>query len=141
MDPTDRQILTALQENPRISHTELARKLRMSRGRLSDRIRQLEQSGIVQGYRAVIDRTRIGFPVQAFLQIQAPAETYAQVIALARDIPEVRECHHTDGEESFHIRVSAASPEDLAAIASQFREIGPTRTSPIVSTPVEKHMT
>lgn len=141
LDPMDLRILAALEENARMPHSQLAKKVGLSRAGLKDRLRRLEESGAILGYRAVLDRAQMGFPVHAFLRVKAAAHAYQRVIALARDIRQVRECHHAAGEDSFVLRVTAASDDDLKAVTARFQEIGRTKVWMIVSTPVEKDTT
>lgn len=141
LDEAGLEILRALEENARVSFAELARKVGLSAPAITDRVRKMEEAGIISGYHAHVDPARTGFPVTAFVRVRVPQHQFPHVITLARDTPEVRECHHAAGEDAFVMKMRAQSPEQLDRAVSPFRELGEVHTSVIVSTPVEKFAT
>jgi Lrp/AsnC family leucine-responsive transcriptional regulator len=138
LDEAGMEILRALQENARVSFAELARKIGMSAPAITDRVRKMEEAGIIAGYHARVDPARSGYPVTAFVRLRVPQNQFPHVITLARDTPEVRECHHASGEDAFVLKVSAKSPDQLDRAVAAFRDLGEVHTTVIVSTPVEK---
>jgi Lrp/AsnC family leucine-responsive transcriptional regulator len=138
LDDAGLEILRALQENARISFAEIARKVRMSAPAITERVRKMEEAGIITGYHARVDAAKAGYPVTAFVRVRARQERFPDVITTARQLPEIRECHHAAGEDSFFLKVLAATPEDLARVAAEFSPFGEVRISVVVSTPVEK---
>jgi Lrp/AsnC family leucine-responsive transcriptional regulator len=99
----------------------------------------MEESGVIRGYRADVNPAKLGYPVAAFVGLRVPREHFHQVITLARDIAEVRECHHASGDFDFLLKIIAASGEALDGIVARFRSFGQIQASVILSTPVEKY--
>lgn len=139
LDDAGLEILRALQENARISFAELSRKVGMSAPAITERVRKMEEAGIIIGYHARVDPGKAGYPVSAFLRVRARQEHYPIVITRARQTPQVRECHHASGDDSFVLKVIAGSTDEVAQVAAEFSPFGEVRISIIVSTPVEKN--
>ncbi len=110
LDPIDRQILSELQDDGRMTNVELARRVGISAPPCLRRVRTLEESGYVRGYHADVDARLLGFEVQVFamvgLQSQAEADLSA-FEARCRDWPLVRECHMLNGEVDFILKCVA----------------------------------
>lgn len=110
IDPTDRRILQALQENARLSHVELSERVHLSASQCHRRLRKLEEDGVIEGYGARLDPERVGLGVTAFVSVslgqhgENPAERFAAAIA---SIPEVLECYSVTGESDYLLRVIA----------------------------------
>ncbi len=114
LDATDLAILDLLQANARISNADIARKLGMAPSAILDRIRKLEQRGVVQGYTASIDAGAVGLGLTAFILVRTEERVGSGAIgqALAR-IPEVQELHHVAGEDCYLAKVRVADTEGL----------------------------
>lgn len=141
LDDAGMEILRALQDDARISFAELGRKVGLSGPAITDRVRKMEEAGIIAGYHARVNRAKIGFPVTGFVRMRVARENFQRVIALARDIAEVRECHHSSGEDSFVLKVVTTTEEQFDRLLDPFRECGEVHMSIILSTPVEKYST
>ena len=141
LDEVGWQILQSLQEDARISFAELGRRVGLSLPAVAERVRRLEEAGIITGYHAHINLAQVNLPIAAFIRINVPGERYPQVIALARDLPEVLECHHLSGTDSFIMKVVAASIAHLEELITRLSTYGPTTTSIVLSSPVSKQMT
>jgi Lrp/AsnC family leucine-responsive transcriptional regulator len=109
-----------------------------------ERVKRLEESGHIRGYAAVLDRTRVGFPITAFVAVRYPASTgsldEAGLTELAAN-PNVLECHHVAGEDCYMLKVAAPSIDSLGSILRGLREPGQpvsTRTTIVLSTLFEK---
>jgi Lrp/AsnC family leucine-responsive transcriptional regulator len=139
LDDAGTEILRALQDNARISFAELGRKIGMSAPAITERVRKMEEAGIIAGYHARVNPAKIGYPVIGFVQVRVPQEHFPQVITLAREIPEIRECHHTFGQDAFLLKVVASSTEQMERALDPLREFAEIHSSVIVSTPVEKY--
>ena len=98
-DDIGRQILRILQEDGRISFNELGRKVGLSSPAVAERVRRMEEAGIILGYRAIVDQSRVGYPIMAFVRLSIPVSFLAQADELAKSIPEVLECHHLTGSD------------------------------------------
>jgi Lrp/AsnC family transcriptional regulator, leucine-responsive regulatory protein len=141
LDEAGLEILRALQDNARVSFAELGRKIGMSGPAITDRIRKMEDAGIINGYHARVNPAKLGYPVVAYARLRVARDHFQRVIALARDIAEVRECHRSAGDDDFLLKVIAKSREDLNDVFDQFRPYGEVHASVILSTPVEKYST
>lgn len=140
LDKVGWQLLRALQEDARLSFSELGRRVGLSSPAIAERVRRMEDLGIVSGYRATIEPTRLGFPMTAYISLKTAADHYARVSQMARSLSEIIECHHITGEESFLIKVLVSSTAHLEAVIAQLRQFGHTSTSIVLSSPVKSKM-
>lgn len=137
LDETSRTILAALQRDGRVAFSELGRRVGLSAPAVAERVRRMEDTGLITGYRALVDRDRLGWPITAFMRVTCPGDKYQAVRRLALDLPEVIDCHHVTGEECFFIKVAVASVGHLERVIDRFRELGKTVSSVALSTMVE----
>lgn len=141
LDETDWAILRALQEDARLSFAELGRQVNLSSPAVKERILKLEDAGIIAGYRAEINLSAIGYPIQAFVRlVNAAAKREKMIYAIAEASPEVLECHHISGEDCYMLRIAATSIPHLETVVSKFRELTTTTTTLIVSSPIENRI-
>lgn len=136
LDETGWRILRELQENARITFSELGRRVALTAPAVADRVRRLEEAGVIRGYRVEVDREALGLPVLAFIRITA---TGAECRALAAEIsgfPEVLECHRVTGEEAFIAKVAVRSVAHLQDLIDRLMPYGETITSIVLSSPV-----
>lgn len=138
-DEVDRRILAALQANARSSNADIGRELGMVPSGILERIRKLEQRGVITGYEARIAPRSIGLGLTAFLQIQStePNGSPETARALAA-IPQVHEVHQVAGEDCFLVKVRARDTDDLARLLrerfSSLPYLRQTRTTIVLST-------
>ncbi|MEQ9506828.1 MAG: Lrp/AsnC family transcriptional regulator [Hyphomonas sp.] len=114
-DPINRKILRELQANGRISNLDLAAKVGLSPSACLRRVQELERAGVIQGYRAVLDRAATGGAFLAYVTVGLSQHTKADQMAFEKAMlkaPEVRECHNVTGTIEYLLRVEVA---DLAA--------------------------
>src|SRR5215469_4398570 len=122
LDRYDRAILRLLQQDARITNTALAEKVSLSESACLRRMRALEESGLIQGYTALIDQHKAGFPVNVFVNITLDRQSQAGLEAFesaVRRIPEVMECYLMTGEHDYLLRVVVADMADFERIHSQ----------------------
>lgn len=136
LDHTAWRLLRELQADARLSFSELARRVGMSTPAVAERVRRLEDTGAIVGYRATVDRARLGRPLGAFLRLTTSATSYQRVIALCDSLDAVIECHHLTGEDCFLIRLAVTSVAELEDVIARFRRFGTAHTSIVLSTPV-----
>ena len=141
IDEIDLEIIAVLSENARATFAQVGRKVGLTGAAVGERIKRLEDTGVIAGYYADVNLAKIGLAAQAFLRLKAPREQFSPVISLARSVPEVRACVHVDGEVSFCLRIAAPSEERMREIVEQFRQYGDADVDVIVSTPVRKYAT
>jgi Lrp/AsnC family transcriptional regulator, leucine-responsive regulatory protein len=136
LDETNRSILAALAENPRLATAELARIVGMSAPAVRERVGRLERSGVIRGYRLDVDPAAIGLPVTAWVRIKPGPGQLPKIADLARDTPQVSECHRISGEDCFLLKVHVPAVEDLEDVLDAFLLFGQTTSSFVVATPV-----
>jgi Lrp/AsnC family leucine-responsive transcriptional regulator len=140
LDRTGLKILRALQENARLSFSELGRQVALTPPAVAERVRKMEESGIISGYHAQVDPDKVGLPIRAFITLKTRAEKYPSVTALVRNCPEILECHHVSGGESFIMKVVASSIPHLEALIEKLSSFGETNTLIVLSSPVVKQL-
>lgn len=140
LDPISWKLLKELQENARMSFRELGLRVGLSAPAVIERVRRMEDAGIVRGYRAEIDLEKVGRPIMAFIRISTPREKSGLVSKQLQDIPEILECHRVAGDDSFLMKVGVASMEHLERLIDQLARYGRSTTSIVLSTPVHRRV-
>ena len=139
-DAVDRKLLVALAANSRTSNAELARMVGLSAPSVADRIRRLEEAGVIEGYTATINPEALGLPIAAWLRVRPIPGELQRVAEILRDLPEVVECDRITGEDCFIARAHVASIADLEALIDKLIAHAMTNTSIIQSSPVKKRL-
>ena len=140
LDGVGWNLLRELQTDARLSFAELGRRVGLSLPAVAERVRRMEEAGIITGYHAEVGLPEIGISVMAFIRITTTGDRYPSIIQLARDLPEVLECHHLTGTDSFIMKVVTPAILDLEALISQLSTYGQTATSIVLSSPVTKRI-
>jgi Lrp/AsnC family transcriptional regulator, leucine-responsive regulatory protein len=135
-DARNAQILALLQADPRMSVSELARRVGMSAPATRERIQRLEEAGIIRGCRLEVDPAALGYPIAAFVRVRPMPGRLPKIAELAAALPQVVECHRITGEDCFILQVRLESLDNLDVILDQFLAYGQTTTSIVQSTPV-----
>lgn len=136
LDDVGRRILHELQENPRIGYTELGRRVGLTAPAVAERIRRLEECGIITGYRLDLNVEKLGLPILAFIRLAATDVKSGRIDAAVRSMPEVLECHRVTGDDAYIMKVAVASVQHLETLISTLLTLGQPTTSIILSTPV-----
>jgi Lrp/AsnC family transcriptional regulator, leucine-responsive regulatory protein len=136
LDAVNVRLLSELHGNPRLSMSELGRRVGMSAPAVTDRVQRLEQAGVISGYRMDVDPAALGMPVTALVRVRPSPGQLPRVADTARDTPQVVECYRITGEDCFLLKVHAPSVQDLEEVLDRFVVHGQTTTSIVVSTPV-----
>ncbi|MEU4080474.1 ArsR family transcriptional regulator [Streptomyces venezuelae] len=137
-DATDWRILEALQSEGRASFAELARTVSMSPSAVTDRVRRLEEAGVISGYTAIVDQDRLGLPILAFVRLRYPHGNYKPFHDLLDTTPEVLEAHHVTGDDCFVLKVAARSMRHLEEISGKIATLGAVTTSVVYSSPLPR---
>lgn len=132
------RLITALQADGRASLKALAAEVGLSVPATQERLRRLQDAGVVRGVHADIDPEAVGYGVGAIIGIHAPQPGKQPLLDKLRASPEVLECHHVSGQDSYLIRVVARDLRDLERFIAGITGYGETRTSIIFSTPIER---
>jgi Lrp/AsnC family leucine-responsive transcriptional regulator len=136
LDATDARLLAALQQDGRQSIAELGRRVSMSASAVAERVRRLEETGVITGYRAVVDPERLGYGILAYLRLRYPSSTYGPLHDLLGATPEVIEAHHVTGDDCFVLKVIATSMGHLEQVSGRIGTLGSVTTSVAYSSPV-----
>jgi len=140
IDGTDARILGALAGDARISIAELARTVGLSPPSVSERIRRLEEAGVIDGYTVRINPRALGLPLAAWLRIRPIPGQFQKVAELLRTLPAVVECHRITGEDCFIARAHVRSVEELEGLIDTVIPYATTNTSIIQSSPVPRRL-
>lgn len=136
LDKVDATILKALQSNGRQSIADLSRNISMSHSATAERIRRLEESGVISGYSANVDAERLGFTILAYLRLRYPSSIYEPLHKLLAEMPEVLEAHHVTGDDCFIMKVVATSMKHLEQVSGRIGALGSVTTSVVYSSPL-----
>ena len=135
LDELDRALIVALQGDARLRTAELARRVGLSAPAVSERLRRLDEDGILS-YRAEVDPRALGYPVCAIVRVRPRARDLKVIPAIARETPEVTECYRITGEDCYFMKMHLHSFDDLEPLLDRFTPYGRTTTSIVHSTPV-----
>lgn len=140
VEETDRTIVALLARDGRMSYTDLAKAAGLSTSAVHQRVRRLEQRGVIRGYRAVVDAAATGLPLTAFISV-TPLDPAApdDVPQRLSHLVELEACHSVAGEESYILKARVAAPTDLEDLLARVRAAAgvSTRTTVVLSTPWE----
>ena len=141
MDEIDREIVRILHANGRLNQERIAREVKLSRPAVHERIRRLEEEGVIRGYKALVDWAALGQPVTAFVWVRTSGakcrETGPVLMGLTCDGAAVEECYSVTGEWCLLLKVRAVSPSTLQDLIDEIRDtpgIEATMTTVVLST-------
>lgn len=140
MEEMDRQIIRLLAGDGRMSYTDVARATGLSTSAAHQRVRRLEERGVILGYRAILDPAALGLPLTAFISVTpfdpaAPDDVPDRLAA----IQEIEACHSVAGAESYILKVRVTGPAELEDLIARIRAAAnvSSRTTVVLSTPYE----
>jgi Lrp/AsnC family leucine-responsive transcriptional regulator len=136
LDPTNRQLIAALQDDARLSLAELGRRVGLTAPAVGERLGRLEQAGVIRGYHADVDPRALGYELSVILRIRPAPRMIPKVAELAQRTPEVTECHRVTGEDCFIMRLHVRDVLHLEELIDRFVPYGQTTTSIMQSSPV-----
>jgi Lrp/AsnC family transcriptional regulator, leucine-responsive regulatory protein len=141
LDETGWRLLDALQQNARLSYTELGQRVGLSLPAVTERIRRMEDAGIITGYHAEVNMAKLGLRVLAIVRIASiGGQTCAGVVDEVSAIPEVLECYRVIGSDSITVKVAATSVDHLARVLDQLSVHGIPSTSIVHSRPMKRQV-
>jgi Lrp/AsnC family leucine-responsive transcriptional regulator len=138
LDATNLRLLTELQNNARLSQAELGRRVGLSGPAVAERLGRLERDGVIAGYRTEVRPAALGYTLAAVLRMRPAPRQIPKVADIARETPEVVECHRVTGEDCFYMQLHVRSVEHLEEVIDCFTPYGQTTTSIIQSSPVAR---
>ncbi len=140
MDSIDISIVETLANDARTSIAELARSVGLSPPSVSERMRRLEDAGVIEGYRAVVNPEAIGLPLAAWLRIRPIPGQLKKVAEVLQGCPEIVECDRITGDDCFIARAHVRSMQHLEKVIDRIIPYAMTNTSIIQSYPVERRL-
>lgn len=138
LDTTDRAILRELQQDARLSYAEIGRRVGLSSPAVQERVRKMEDVGIIKGYRAEIDYKAVGLPIMAITRLlDVKAENHFTVRDIAESLPQILHCDTVTGQDEFIIQIVTADIEQLEDTLRPFARLAQMITSIVINTPID----
>lgn len=140
IDPTDVKLLAALADDARTSLAALARLVGLSAPSVAERIRRLEEMGVIEGYTVRVNAAALGLPLSAWLRIRPVPGQLRKVAEILEALPEIVECDRVTGEDCFVARACVGSVQELERLIDAVIPYAMTNTSIIQSSPVKRRL-
>ncbi|QPZ43242.1 Lrp/AsnC family transcriptional regulator [Bacillus halotolerans] len=136
MDEIDGKLLELLQEDARITIIELSKKLNLSRPSVNERLRRLQENGVIQGFTARVSAEAIGKGTIVIIQIGNLKIECSRFEELIKEETDILECHRVTGTNSYFLKAAVASMKDLEALVDRLIPYGQLNTSVVLSSPI-----
>ncbi len=136
MDKTDLKIIEILQKDARMSMKDIGKMVGLTPPAASQRVKKMEDSGIIKTYKAIIDFGKLGKKIQAFISLNIPAKDYNSLLDFARSNNAIIECYHVTGQHSLIFKVLVKDISELEVLIDKIKEYSNTSTSVILSSPI-----
>ena len=104
---------------------------------VSESVKRLEESGVIEGYKAIVNPDSLGRVIKAFIHISLPSDKYESFLDTARNDSRIVECHHITGDDCSLLKVIVKDMYELESVIDSIKTIGSTKTSVILSTPIQ----
>jgi len=140
LDSIDVRLIYALTTDSRTSIAELARLLNMSAPSISERVRRLEEAGIINGFTINVDPKLLGYSLAFYIRIRPLPGQLSRVVSLVAEIEEIVECDRVTGDDCFIARAYVKSANELERIIDRLIPYAQTNTSMIQSSPVKRRL-
>ena len=137
LDDINIELLDLLQNDGRMSYRELGERVGLSAPAVTERVRRLEELGVIKGYRAVVDYEKLGFPLLCVIRLNSPLGAQG-VDDIIERIPEVIESNRVTGSESHVIRARARTTKHLEDLLHELWSYGDSNTNIVTSSPVPR---
>ncbi len=129
LDQIGWKLLHELQINGRLSYAELGRRVGLTTPAVVERVKRMEEAGIITSYHADIDPMKVGMPITAFIRMSVVGDVFTRITAVVKASPEVVECHRGTGADSFIMKIHVRSVEHLESLIDRLTPFGTTSTS------------
>ena len=140
LDETGWCLLQELQQNARLSYSELGQRVGLSPPAVADRVRRMEETGLITGYHAEVNLTKVGLPILAIIRLGSfVGQSCNRVASQVSEIPEVLECYKVTGTDCVVVKVVATSIDHLERVIEQLSLSGPAATSLVFSRPMKRY--
>jgi Lrp/AsnC family transcriptional regulator, leucine-responsive regulatory protein len=140
LDAVDGKLLRLLDKNSRTSTADLARALGMSAPSVAERVRRLEEAGVIRRFTVEVDPAALGYPLAVYIRIRPATGQNAKVAQVVAEIQEIVQCDRVTGDDCFLARAHVRSVEDLELLIDRITPFGQTNTSIIQSSPVTRRL-
>lgn len=140
IDAIDARLIELLNENARASIAELARAVGMTAPSVNERIKRLEESGVIAGYRVEINPQALGYTLMAIVRMRQQPGKIKQLEALIKQMPEFVECDKVTGDDCFIARLYLKDISQLDPILDRISDCAETNTTIVKSTPVKRRL-
>ncbi|MBF6593334.1 MAG: Lrp/AsnC family transcriptional regulator [Thermaceae bacterium] len=137
MDALNWKILELLQTEARIPFSELGRKVGLSAPAVAERVRRMEDAGIITSYRAQVDPSKLGYSLEAFIRMSCRGNALERMVRTVSELAQVLEFWNLTGEDGYVLRVALRSVKELDGLLKQLQMFGTTTTSLVLSKPVD----
>ena len=119
---------------------ELGSKVGLSTPAVAERVRRLQDAGVITGYHAALDMTKLGVPIRVLVRLTIPGGDVqvSRAVTAMKELPEISRCHRITGAESFVIEADVVSIRHLEALIDKLSALGATSTSTVLSSPVDR---
>lgn len=139
IDAIDKQILQELRQDARLSYSELGRRINLSQPATAERVKKLENVGVITGYQAQIDVTKIGCPIRAMIRLTVKRPHHVIQTGI-QTIPAITECLVVTGDDCYIIFADLPDIPSLEALLIRIKQYGTTATSIVLSNLIEPRM-
>ncbi|MGO2355628.1 MAG: Lrp/AsnC family transcriptional regulator [Marinomonas foliarum] len=140
MDKTNWKLLKLLEGNGRLTYAELGKLVHLTAPAVAERVRKLEESGVITGYSVQVNLEKVGIPITALVECQVYRTKEREFKALVMDLEEVIECYNVTGPYAFVLKVGVKSMSKLDALLERLIDLSDTNTMMIMITPVKRIM-
>lgn len=140
MDKTNWKLLKLLEQNGRLTYAELGKLVHLTAPAVAERVRKLEESGVITGYSAQVNLEKAGIPITALVECQVYRTKEREFKALVMSLDEVIECYNVTGPYAFVLKVGVKSMSKLDALLERLIDLSDTNTMMIMTTPVKRIM-
>ena len=139
LDEIALKLLEELQKNARLSYADLGRAAGLSPSATAERLRRLEDAGIIRGYRADVDPASLGLGITALIRMSSDGPQYRQLMSFVGDCEQIRECYHVTGSDALNMKVMVSSIAELEELIMKLLHYGVPTTSIVLSTPLVRN--
>ncbi|MBE6037613.1 MAG: Lrp/AsnC family transcriptional regulator [Anaerofustis stercorihominis] len=140
MDNIDYKIIEILSSDGRITMKELSHRLSLSAPAVAERVKRLEQNGVITSYKAVINRSALGQTITVLINVECPAMEYDKFTEFADGTPEISEFYYVTGQHSLIVKAYVTSTEHLAKLVESLQAFGQTETFVVMYTHVKDNI-
>lgn len=141
MDQTDWKILEALQENARLSYAEIGRQVSLTAPAVAERVRKMENSGIIRGYHLTIDLEKLKRPIHAMIRMGMVERNLTGFQKLVRETPAILECIKVTGQDGYFLKIAVRSMSELQVLVDKLTQFAPTTTALVLETLIRHRIT